>query len=127
MVGMSRNKSGLVSVLHDMQQLHHEFWTDVRIPGGIEEMNPELEKASKVADFIEAGELMARDALQREESCGGHFREEFQTEDGEASRNDLDFMFVGAWEYKGEGKEPLMHKEPLIYENINIQTRNYKV
>jgi succinate dehydrogenase / fumarate reductase flavoprotein subunit len=127
MVGMSRNKGGLVHVLHDIQQLHDEFWTDVRVTGSIDEMNPELEKASKVADFIETGELMARDALQREESCGGHFREEYQTEEGEASRNDQDFMFVGAWEYKGEGKDPAMHKEPLIYENINIQTRNYKV
>jgi succinate dehydrogenase / fumarate reductase, flavoprotein subunit len=127
MVGMSRNRSGLTKVLHDIQQLNHEFLTDVRVPGGIDEMNPELEKALKVADFMETGELMARDALQREESCGGHFREEYQTEDGEATRNDRDFMFAGAWEYKGEGIEPVMHKEPLIYENINIQTRNYKV
>jgi succinate dehydrogenase / fumarate reductase flavoprotein subunit len=80
-----------------------------------------------VADFIEAGELMARDALQREESCGGHFREEYQTAEGEASRNDNEFMFVGAWEYAGTGKEPILHKEPLIYENIKVQTRNYKI
>ena len=90
-------------------------------------MNPELEKASRVADFIEIGELMARDALQREESCGGHFREEYQTAEGEASRNDNDFMFVGAWEYTGTGKEPVLHKEALNYENIKVQTRNYKI
>ena len=90
-------------------------------------MNPELEKAGRVADFIEMGDLMARDALQREESCGGHFREEFQTEEGEAKRNDDDFMFVAAWEKADEGKEPVLHKEPLIYENIKVQSRNYKI
>ncbi len=92
--------------MKEFQRLREEFWNDVRIPGGIDEMNPELEKAGRVADFIEIGELMARDALQREESCGGHFREEYQTEEGEARRNDDDFMFVAAWEYNGTGRNP---------------------
>jgi succinate dehydrogenase / fumarate reductase flavoprotein subunit len=127
LVGMARNKTGLTQAVKDFSALREEFWNDARIPGGIDEMNPELEKAARVADFIETGELMARDALQREESCGGHFREEYQTEEGEASRNDNDFMFVGAWEYTGTGKEPILHKEPLIYESIKVQTRNYKI
>jgi len=126
-VGMARNKEGLTKAVNNFSTLREEFWNDVKIPGGIDEMNPELEKASRVADFIETGELMARDALQREESCGGHFREEFQTAEGEASRNDHDFMFVGAWEYTGTGKEPILHKESLIYDNIKVQTRNYKI
>jgi succinate dehydrogenase / fumarate reductase flavoprotein subunit len=125
-VGMSRSRIGLEKAIHDFSSLRDEFWKEARIPGGTDEMNPELEKAGRVADFIEIGELMARDALQREESCGGHFREEFQTEEGEARRNDDDFMFVGAWEYTGAGKEPILHKEPLIYENIKVQSRNYK-
>lgn len=127
MVGMARNSEGLNKAIKQFSSLREEFWTDTRITGGIDEMNPELEKASRVADFIETGELMARDALQREESCGGHFREEFQTPEGEASRNDNDFMFVAAWEYTGTGKEPVLHKEPLNYENIKVQTRNYKI
>jgi succinate dehydrogenase / fumarate reductase flavoprotein subunit len=126
-VGMARNKEDLEKAIKDFIKLREEFWSDARIPGGAEELNPELEKAGRVADFIEIGELMARDALQREESCGGHFREEYQTEEGEAKRNDEDFMFVGAWEYNGPGKEPIMHKEPLIYENIKVQSRNYKI
>jgi succinate dehydrogenase / fumarate reductase flavoprotein subunit len=127
MVGMSRNREGLVTAVKEFSELRQEFWNDIRIPGGQNELNQELEKASRVADFIEIGELMARDALQREESCGGHFREEHQTPEGEASRNDKDFMFVGAWEYAGTGKEPLLHKEDLVYENIKVQTRNYKI
>jgi succinate dehydrogenase / fumarate reductase flavoprotein subunit len=127
LVGMARNKEGLTKAIQEFGTLREEFWSDVKIPGGLHEMNPELEKASRVADFIETGELMARDALQREESCGGHFREEHQTEEGEASRNDNDFMFVGAWEYTGTGKEPILHKEVLNYENIKVQTRNYKI
>ena len=112
--------------MKEFAALKEEFWNDVRIPGSYDEINPELEKAGRVADFIEMGELMARDALQREESCGGHFREEFQSEDGEARRDDDDFMFVAAWEYKGPDQEDELHKEPLIYENIKVQTRNYK-
>jgi succinate dehydrogenase / fumarate reductase flavoprotein subunit len=127
LVGMERNKEGLKKAMKEFSDLREEFWNDARIPGGTDGMNPELEKASRVADFIETGELIARDALQREESCGGHFREEYQTAEGEASRNDNDFMFVGAWEYTGTGEEPILHKEPLNYENIKIQTRNYKI
>ena len=89
-------------------------------------MNAELEKAARVADFLELGELMARDALQREESCGGHFREEFQTKEGEALRNDKDFTYVAAWEFKGEEKVPQMHREELIFENVELKQRNYK-
>ena len=126
-VGMARNREGLMHAIKEFKHLHEEFWSDVRIPGGMDEMNPELEKASRVADFIETGELMARDALQREESCGGHFREEFQTPEGEANRNDNGFMFVGAWEYTGPGKEHILNKEPLVYEHIKVQTRNYKI
>lgn len=127
LVGMARNREGLTRAIKAFAMLRDEFWQDVRIPGGLEEMNPELEKASRVADFIETGELMARDALHREESCGGHFREEFQTEEGEASRNDKDYMFVAAWEYTGTANEPVLHKEPLDYEQIKVQTRNYKI
>jgi succinate dehydrogenase / fumarate reductase flavoprotein subunit len=127
LVGMSRNKDGLNEAIKDFNLLIKEFWTDIRVTGSADELNPELEKAGRVADFIEIGELMARDALKREESCGGHFREEFQTLEGEALRNDNDFMFVGAWEYLGPDKTPVMNKEPLIYENIKVQTRNYKI
>ncbi len=127
LVGMSRNKQQLSDAVSEFARLREEFWNDVRIPGGKDEFNQELEKAARVADFIEIGELMARDALQREESCGGHFREEYQTAEGEASRNDEDFMFVGAWEYTGQGKEPVLHKEKLVFENIKVQTRNYKI
>jgi succinate dehydrogenase / fumarate reductase flavoprotein subunit len=126
-VGMARNRKELEKTVEDFRNLREEFWTDLRVTGTIDELNPELEKASRVADFIEMGELMARDALQREESCGGHFREEYQTEEGEAKRDDNEFMFVGAWEYTGQGKEPLLHKESLIYENIKVQSRNYKI
>jgi len=126
-VGMERNREGLMKAVQDFASLREEFWADVRIPGGADEFNPELEKAGRVADFIEIGELMARDALQREESCGGHFRAEYQTEEGEAKRNDDDFMFVAAWESTGTGNEPILHREPLIYENIKVQSRNYKI
>jgi succinate dehydrogenase / fumarate reductase flavoprotein subunit len=126
LVGMGRSKSGLESAVKEFAALKEEFWHDVVIPGSYDEINPELEKAGRVADFIEMGELMARDALQREESCGGHFREEFQSEDGEARRDDEHFMFVAAWEYKGPDHKDELHKEPLVYENIKVQTRNYK-
>jgi succinate dehydrogenase / fumarate reductase flavoprotein subunit len=125
-VGMSRNKSDLSKTLKKFTAMREEFWKNIRIPGEKDSMNPELEKASRVADFIEIGELMARDALSREESCGGHFREEFKTDEGEALRNDKDFMYVAAWEYQGADKEPKLHKEDLNYENIKVQTRNYK-
>lgn len=125
-VGMARNKNDLKKSVEDFREMKDEFWKKVRIPGEKDDMNPELEKAGRVADFIEIGELMARDALNRDESCGGHFREEYKTEEGEALRNDKDFMYVAAWEYRGEGKEPALHKESLIYDNIKVQTRNYK-
>jgi succinate dehydrogenase / fumarate reductase, flavoprotein subunit len=125
-VGMSRNKAGLIKAIDVIKGLQQDFWKDIKIPGGNDEMNPEVEKAGRVADFLELGELIARDALQREESCGGHFREEFQTPEGEALRNDDKFMNVAAWEYKGEGKEPVLNIEPLNYENIEVKARNYK-
>ncbi|MBT3303529.1 MAG: fumarate reductase/succinate dehydrogenase flavoprotein subunit [Bacteroidetes bacterium] len=125
-VGMSRNKEGLAHAIKAIQELKEEFWKDVRIPGELKEVNTELEKAARVADFFELGELMARDALNREESCGGHFREEYQTPEGEAMRDDKNFTFVAAWEYMGEGEEPKMNKEKLNYEAIEVKQRNYK-
>jgi succinate dehydrogenase / fumarate reductase flavoprotein subunit len=123
--GMARNAEGLKEAIGEIQALKKEFWSDVKIPGDINELNPELDKAGRVADFIELGELMCIDALNRNESCGGHFREEYQTEEGEAMRDDENFKFVSAWEYKGESDWEL-HKEDLIYENIKIAARSYK-
>ncbi|MGC4036245.1 MAG: fumarate reductase/succinate dehydrogenase flavoprotein subunit [Chitinophagaceae bacterium] len=123
--GMARNEKGLQEAIVEIQQLKKEFWSDVRIPGEINEMNPELDKAGRVADFIELGELMCKDALNRRESCGGHFREESQTEDGEALRHDDQFMYVSAWEYAGDSNWNL-HKEELNYEVIKPSQRNYK-
>lgn len=125
-VGMSRNAEGLKFALKEIKALKKEFWTDVRIPGTDETVNPELEKALRLADFFEIGELIALDALSREESCGGHFRTEYQTPDGEALRNDEKFSFVSCWEYQGEDKEPILHKEPLNYQFVVPQQRNYK-
>ena len=124
--GMARNEQGLKEAIAEIQQLKKEFWSDVRVPGSADEFNPELEKAGRVADFIELGELMCFDALDRNESCGGHFREEYQTEEGEALRNDEKYAYVAAWEYKGEGQTPQLHKEELKYENIKIAQRSYK-
>ncbi|MBK8311521.1 MAG: fumarate reductase/succinate dehydrogenase flavoprotein subunit [Chitinophagaceae bacterium] len=123
--GMARNTQGLTEAISEIQQLKKEFWTDVRIPGDINEMNPELDKAGRVADFIELGELMCKDALQRNESCGGHFREESQTEEGEAKRDDDNFAYVSAWEYKGESNWEL-NKEPLEFEVVKLTQRSYK-
>jgi succinate dehydrogenase / fumarate reductase flavoprotein subunit len=123
--GMARNEKGLQEAIAEIQQLKKDFWSDVKIPGSITEFNPELDKAGRVADFIELGELMCKDALYRNESCGGHFREESQTEDGEAMRNDDQYMFVSAWELKGESEWEL-HKEELKYEVIKPSQRNYK-
>ena len=123
--GMARNKEGLEEAIRDVQALKREFWSDVRIPGSINEMNPELDKANRVADFIELGELMCIDALAREESCGGHFREEYQTPEGEALRDDVNFMHVAAWEYKAE-HEWTLHKEPLVYDVVKPSQRSYK-
>ena len=123
--GMARSADGLKQAIAEVQALKKEFWSDVRIPGEINEMNPELDKANRVADFIELGELMCIDALNRNESCGGHFREEYQTEDGEALRDDENFMYVASWEFKGEHNWEL-HKEELKYEVIKPSQRNYK-
>ena len=125
-VGMARNKEGLKRALVEIPQLRAEFWKDVRIPGKADELNTELQKATRLADFLELGELMAMDALNREESCGGHFREEHQTEDGEALRNDKDFSYVSTWEYKGPDKAPELHKEELKYESVEVKQRSYK-
>jgi succinate dehydrogenase / fumarate reductase flavoprotein subunit len=125
-VGMARNKEGLIKAREEIQKLKEVFWFDLKIPGEIEDLNPELQKASRLADFIELGELMAMDALNREESCGGHFRDEFQTEEGEALRDDKGFTYVAAWEYKGEDKDPALHKEALDFKYIEVKQRNYK-
>lgn len=123
--GMARNAQGLQEAITEIQALKKEFWADVKIPGGITEMNPELDKAGRVADFIELGELMCKDALNRNESCGGHFREESQTAEGEAERKDDEFAYVAAWEYKGESNWEL-HKEELKYEVMKLTARSYK-
>ncbi|MCF2495665.1 MULTISPECIES: fumarate reductase/succinate dehydrogenase flavoprotein subunit [Dyadobacter] len=123
--GMARNEQGLKQAIIEIRELRKEFWKDVKVMGGKNEFNPELDKAGRVADFIELGELMCIDALTREESCGGHFREEHQTEEGEAMRDDDNFMFVSAWEHKAQ-EEWELHKEELIYENIKIAQRSYK-
>jgi succinate dehydrogenase / fumarate reductase flavoprotein subunit len=123
--GMARNEKGLKEAIAEIQQLKKEFWSNVRIPGSINEFNTELDKAGRVADFIELGELMCVDALNRNESCGGHFREEFQTEEGEALRQDDQYSYVAAWEYKGDSQFEL-HKEDLNYEIVHPSQRSYK-
>ncbi|MFC2089973.1 fumarate reductase/succinate dehydrogenase flavoprotein subunit [Bacteroidota bacterium] len=125
-VGMARNKEGLKSAIEEIKALRKEFFEDVKIPGELNDLNTELQKAFRLADFLELGELMAKDALQREESCGGHFREEYQTEEGEALRNDKDYTYVATWHYKGDDKDPDLIKEPLIFEEIEVKQRNYK-
>jgi succinate dehydrogenase / fumarate reductase flavoprotein subunit len=124
--GMARNHKGLESALQEIPALREEFWRDVRVLGANEEINQSLEKAGRVADFLELGELMCLDALERRESCGGHFREEFQTEEGEALRDDENFCHVAAWEYAGPGRKPKRHTEPLVFENVHLATRSYK-
>jgi succinate dehydrogenase / fumarate reductase flavoprotein subunit len=123
--GMARTREGLTKALELIPTLREEFWQNVNVPGSGDSLNQSLEKAGRVADFIELGELMCRDALAREESCGGHFRVEYQ-EDGEAKRNDDAYAYVAAWEYAGEGKAPILNKEPLVYENVHLSTRSYK-
>ncbi|MBQ4032531.1 MAG: FAD-binding protein, partial [Paludibacteraceae bacterium] len=125
-VGMGRTKAGLETAIKKIDEIRELFWKEVYIPGKADDLNVELEKAIRLADFIEIGQLMARDALQREESCGGHFREEYQTPEGEALRQDDKFSFASCWKYMGEGKEPVMLKEPLDYEFTERKTRNYK-
>jgi len=124
-VGMGRTEARLKKAIELIRKLRAEFWKDVKIPGVLNALNVELEKANRVADFLELGELLAHDALNRNESCGGHFREEYQTEEGECKRNDEDYKYVAAWEYKGEG-EFLLHKEQLVYEEIEVKQRVYK-
>jgi succinate dehydrogenase / fumarate reductase flavoprotein subunit len=123
--GMARNRSGLEKALAEIPALREEFWKDVRVLGG-PALNQSLEKAARVSDFFELAELMVRDALHREESCGGHFREESQTEDGEALRDDAHFAYVGAWEWTGKGNEPALHREPLEFEYVKLTQRSYK-
>ena len=125
-VGMGRTAESLKKAIELIRETRKEFWENVRVTGSPDELNPELEKALRTADHLELGELMARDGLLREESCGGHFREEHQTPEGEALRHDDQFMYVSCWEFKGEEQEPAMHKETLVYENIKIAQRNYK-
>lgn len=124
--GMSRNAQGLKKALVELDNLEKEFWNDLCVPGTDKEVNQELEKAGRVADFFEIGRLMCLDALNREESCGAHFREEYQTETGEAQRNDEEFAYVSAWEYKGAGEQPELHKEPLKFEFVKLAVRSYK-
>ena len=126
MVGMERNKEGLSEAISKIKQIREEFYKDVKIPGKAHQLNTELEKALRVADFLELGELFALDALKREESCGGHFRAESQTQEGEALRNDKDFSYVAAWEYTGEPSKAQLHKEKLEFKNIELKQRSYK-
>ena len=125
-VGMARSKESLEKAISEIQALRKEFWKDVKVVGQEKDFNVELEKALRLADFLELGELMARDALNREESCGGHFRVEHQTEEGEAKRDDENFVYAAVWEYKGEDAAPELTKEPLNFEFVHPAQRNYK-
>jgi len=125
-VGMARNAAGLSKAIKEIRELRVEFYKDLLVPGELKNVNPELEKAGRVADFIELGELLARDALNRNESCGGHFREESSTDEGEAKRDDENFAYVAAWEFKGVDAEPVLHKEELVFETIHLTQRSYK-
>ncbi len=124
--GMSRNEKGLKEAQQEIAQIREQFYKDVKIPGIADSFNPELAKALRVADFLELGELFAKDALHRNESCGGHFREEYQTADGEAQRDDKNFAYVAAWEYKGNPSDAILHKEELVYDNVKLVQRSYK-
>jgi succinate dehydrogenase / fumarate reductase flavoprotein subunit len=124
--GMTRNEEGLKKALTLIHELRDEFWKDLNIPGSINDLNMELEKAGRVADYFELAELLVTDALNRKESCGAHFREEYQTPDGEALRNDEEFAYVAAWEYAGEGKQHILHKEELKFEEVEMKVRSYK-
>jgi succinate dehydrogenase / fumarate reductase flavoprotein subunit len=125
-VGMARNEKGLKDAITEIAQIREDFYKDVRIPGTQNSFNPELAKALRVADFLELGELFAKDALHRNESCGGHFREEYQTPDGEAQRDDENFAYVAAWEYKGKPSDAVLHKEALVFDNVKLVQRSYK-
>jgi succinate dehydrogenase / fumarate reductase flavoprotein subunit len=124
--GMARNEQGLKQALDKIPAIREEFWQNVNVLGDAANVNQSLELAGRVADFLEFGEMMCHDALHRNESCGGHFREEYQTEDGEAKRNDDEFAYAGVWEYTGLGKKPNLHKESLAFENVKLATRSYK-
>jgi succinate dehydrogenase / fumarate reductase, flavoprotein subunit len=124
--GMARNAAGLHRALELIPALREEFWHEVNVPGSGTELNQALEKAGRVADFLELGELICRDALHREESCGGHFREEYQTEEGEALRDDGQFAYVAAWEHTGRDVAPRLHQEPLAFEYVHLAQRSYK-
>ncbi|MEJ6754966.1 MAG: fumarate reductase/succinate dehydrogenase flavoprotein subunit [Flavobacteriales bacterium] len=124
--GMARTEPGLKEAIKEIKELREDFWKNVKVPGGLHELNKELEKAGRVADFLELGELFAKDALTRNESCGGHFREEYATKEGEAKRDDKNFNFVSAWEYKGEPSDAKLHKEKLEFDNIEVKERSYK-
>ena len=123
---MARTEAGLKKALQRVPDLREEFWKNVNVLGGGEELNQALENAGRVADFLEFGELMCLDALQRNESCGGHFREEFQTPEGEALRDDAKYSYVAAWEYGGQGKQPILNKEPLTFDYVHPSQRSYK-
>jgi len=134
-VGMARNAEGLKEAIKEIREIREDFWKNVKVPGELTGMNVELEKAGRVADFLELGELFAKDALERNESCGGHFREEYQTPDGEALRDDVNYAYVAAWQYTGNPKEvvntynpseEVMHKEPLVFKDIELKQRSYK-
>jgi succinate dehydrogenase / fumarate reductase flavoprotein subunit len=123
---MARNEAGLKQALARIPELRNEYWENVNVPGSHAELNQALEKAGRVADFLEFAELMCVDALHRKESCGGHFRTEYQTPEGEALRDDRHFAYVAAWEYAGRGNAPLLHREPLAFENVQLAQRSYK-
>jgi succinate dehydrogenase / fumarate reductase flavoprotein subunit len=124
--GMARDEKGLQAALREIPALRGEFWKNVKVTGQNEELNQALEYAGRVADFLEFAELLCLDALHRRESCGGHFRVEFQTPDGEALRDDEHFAYVAAWEYAGPDKPPILNKEPLVYDEVHLSTRSYK-
>jgi succinate dehydrogenase / fumarate reductase flavoprotein subunit len=124
--GMARNEKGLTELLAQIPVLREAFWKNVKVAGQSEELNQNLEHAGRVADFLEFAELLVQDALNRRESCGSHFRTEFQTPDGEAKRDDEHFAYVAAWEYAGPGRAPILNKEPLVYEQVHMSTRSYK-
>ena len=128
--GMSRNEKGLKEAMSEIKALREDFWKNINVPGDLNEMNPELEKAGRVADFLELGELFAKDALNRNESCGGHFREESVEldgeQEGEVKRNDKDYAYVSAWEYTGEPANAVLHKEELEFKDIELKQRSYK-
>ena len=129
-VGMARNAKGLKEAIQEIHDIREDFWKNVKVTGELNELNPELEKAGRVADFLELGELFAKDALNRNESCGGHFREESAETDGpqkgEAKRDDANYAYVAAWEYKGEPADAVLHKEELEFNDIELKQRSYK-